>query len=128
MEEVKYSLMIYFDSFQVNKRLGKSFVLNWWGQDTLFMPPAFLEDLRKADFEILSFFQSLSDVRRASTQLFRLFPALLIPSSQAFHLSASVGNLYSTNTMIEAVKRRLNPQLRKETDRTEVEISFELTT
>ena len=26
------------------------------------MPPAFLEDLRKADFESLSFFQSLSDV------------------------------------------------------------------
>jgi hypothetical protein len=62
--EIKYPLMIYSDFLQVNKRLGKPFVLNWWGQDTLFMPAAFLEDLRKADFESLSFFQSLSDVRR----------------------------------------------------------------
>ncbi|KAJ5427436.1 hypothetical protein N7491_007878 [Penicillium cf. griseofulvum] len=31
--------------------------------------------------------------------------------AQAFHLRASVGDLYSTNTMIEVVKRRLNPQL-----------------
>ncbi|RHZ55558.1 cytochrome P450 [Aspergillus thermomutatus] len=77
---------------QVNKALEKPFVINWWGQDCLFMPAKYLDDLRKADFDSLSFFQSLSD---------------------AFHLQASVGDLYSTNIMIDAVKRRLNPNLPK---------------
>ncbi|KAI1934180.1 hypothetical protein LOZ65_000093 [Ophidiomyces ophidiicola] len=75
---------------EVNKALGKPFVLNWWALDCLFMPPKYLDDLKKADFGSLSFFQSLSD---------------------AFHLQSSVGDLYTTNTMIDVVKKRLNPQL-----------------
>ncbi|PGH15382.1 hypothetical protein AJ80_05566 [Polytolypa hystricis UAMH7299] len=75
---------------QVNKTLGKPFVLNWWALDCLFMPPKYLDDLKKADSKSLSFFQSLSD---------------------AFHLQSSVGDLYSTTTMIDVVKKRLNPQL-----------------
>ncbi|KAH8723056.1 cytochrome P450 [Phaeosphaeriaceae sp. PMI808] len=75
---------------EVNKALDKPFVLNWWALDCLFMPPKYLDDLKKADFKSLSFFQSLSD---------------------AFHLRSSVGDLYNTTTMIDVVKRRLNPQL-----------------
>ncbi|KAL6834289.1 cytochrome P450 [Trichoderma sp. SZMC 28015] len=75
---------------EVNKALGKPFVLNWWAQDTLFMPTKYLDDIRRADAGSLSFFESLSN---------------------AFHLKSSVGDLYHTTTMIEVVKRRLNPQL-----------------
>jgi hypothetical protein len=56
---------------QHNKAEGKPFVINWWGLDCLFMPPKYLDDIRKASFESLSFFETLSEVRKHAVSLKR---------------------------------------------------------
>ncbi|KAM7192056.1 Cytochrome P450 [Naviculisporaceae sp. PSN 640] len=75
---------------KIIKMSHRPFIMRWWGLDYIFLSPKYLPDIRKADGHRLSFFQSLND---------------------AFSLDAMFGNLYSSNLMVDVVKRGLNPRL-----------------
>ncbi|KAI0886467.1 putative cytochrome P450 [Annulohypoxylon maeteangense] len=77
---------------KVIKRSGKPFVMKWWAMDYVFLPPKYLHDLKRADTHELSFFENIS---------------------KAFSLYASVDDLYSSELMIDIVKRGINTNLRQ---------------
>ncbi|KAH8888269.1 cytochrome P450 [Thozetella sp. PMI_491] len=77
---------------KVIRRTGKPFIMKWWAADYIFLPPKYLVDLKRADAHDLSFFENISN---------------------AFSLYASVGDLYSSDLMIDVVKRGINPRLPK---------------
>ena len=47
---------------QISKPEQKPFVMNWWAKDYIFLPPKYLDDLRRAENDHLSFFKNISDV------------------------------------------------------------------
>lgn len=51
------------DQGQINKGLEKAFVMKFFGFDYLMLPPKYLQDLKKASLDSLSFNVSFSDVR-----------------------------------------------------------------
>jgi hypothetical protein len=89
---IVFSINVYVQKGynEVIKRHNVPFTMKWWGLDYMFMPPKYLNDLKRATFEDLSFFQNIS---------------------YAFSLQASAGDIYSSKIMIDVVKRRLNPLL-----------------
>ncbi|PSN66994.1 SirB protein [Corynespora cassiicola Philippines] len=88
-----------------HKALGKPFVSKVFGWDYLLMPPRYLDDVRKADENNLSFAQCFSE---------------------AFNVHVSAGDVYASKMMPDAVKQYLNPQLPSlvETMRAECEHIF----
>ncbi|KAK4206223.1 cytochrome P450 [Rhypophila decipiens] len=95
---------------RVIKKTSKPFLMRWWGLDYIFLPPKYLGDLnrslRRTDAHGLSFFESLNE---------------------AFSLDASVGDLYSSNLMIDVVKFGLNPRLAKIAPLLESEATYAFT-
>ena len=83
--------------------------MSWWAKDYLFLPPKYLDDLRRANSDNLSFFKNISDVNQVPCPT---LIALMWTFGQAFNLHHSVGDLYDSDVMAEVVKRRLNPLLR----------------
>ncbi|KAI4958675.1 hypothetical protein J4E86_004280 [Alternaria arbusti] len=75
---------------QFHKALGKPFISKVFGWDYLLMPPRYLDDVRKADEDDLSFAQCFSE---------------------AFNVHVSAGDVYASKMMPDAVKQYLNPQL-----------------
>ncbi|KAK7530972.1 putative cytochrome P450 [Phyllosticta citribraziliensis] len=73
-----------------HKALNKPFVTKVFGRDYLLMPPEYLDDVRKADEQNLSFAHCFSE---------------------AFNVPVSAGDVYSSNLMPDAVKKYMNPQL-----------------
>ncbi|KAI1457505.1 cytochrome P450 [Annulohypoxylon moriforme] len=87
---------------------NEPFVVRWWANDFLVMPPKYLKDVKGAGWRHLSFFQNISN---------------------ALYLHVSVGDLYtadSSQRMADVVKRGLNPQLPHLTSGLMEEISFSL--
>ncbi|KAM7191669.1 Cytochrome P450 [Rhypophila sp. PSN 637] len=91
---------------KVIKKTSKPFRMRWWGLDYIFLPPKYLLDLKRAEAHRLSFFESLDE---------------------AFSLEASVGDLYSSNLMVDVVRRGLNPRLAKITPLLVSEATYALT-
>ncbi|KAH7048238.1 putative cytochrome P450 [Macrophomina phaseolina] len=85
----KYALGGYA---KINKGQGKPFLMKFFNFDTLMMPPKYLQDLKKASLDSLSFNVSFSD---------------------AFNLDATVGDLYWSDNMRLAVVNYLNKQLKR---------------
>ncbi|EMD58399.1 hypothetical protein COCSADRAFT_154619 [Bipolaris sorokiniana ND90Pr] len=73
-----------------HKSLGKPFIAKVFGRDYLLMPPKYLDDVRKADEDNLSFAHCFSE---------------------AFNVHVSAGDVYASKIMPDAVKQHLNPQL-----------------
>ncbi|KAK7746484.1 hypothetical protein SLS53_002443 [Cytospora paraplurivora] len=63
----------------------------WWSKENIFLPPKYLQDLKRADESSLSFLRNLSD---------------------AFSLHYAVGDLYAGPIMINIIRKKLNTQLR----------------
>ncbi|KAM7211717.1 Cytochrome P450 [Rhypophila decipiens] len=91
---------------KVIKKNSKPFLMRWWGLDYIFLPPKYLQDLERAEAHKLGFFASLNE---------------------AFSLEASVGDLYSSNLMVDVVRRGLNPRLAKITPLLESEATYAFT-
>jgi hypothetical protein len=75
---------------EVHKPTQRPFTMSWWSREYILMPPKYLIDFKRADSQDLSFFKNLSD---------------------AFSLHSSVGNLYGTDIMVDAVRKHLNTHL-----------------
>ncbi|KAI1653942.1 cytochrome P450 [Daldinia decipiens] len=85
------------------------FVVRWWGNDFVVMPPKYLKDIRGASWRHLSFFESISN---------------------SLHLEVSAGDLYTANSsqrMVDVIKRGLNPRIQTLTPLIvrEIDYSFE---
>ncbi|CAI6334293.1 unnamed protein product [Periconia digitata] len=93
---------------EIIKKTGRPFVVRWWAKDYIIMPPKYLNDVRGAGWQHLSFFANISS---------------------ALHLYTSVGDLYtaeSSQRMVDIVKRKLNPQIPHLTADLVEEIEFSL--
>ncbi|KAF2179247.1 putative cytochrome P450 monooxygenase [Zopfia rhizophila CBS 207.26] len=77
---------------KVIKPTNRPFVMKWWARDYNFLPPKYLVDFKRAGTHSLSFFENLST---------------------AFSMYASVGDLYSSDLMVDVVKRGINVRLPK---------------
>ncbi|KAI0182497.1 cytochrome P450 [Xylaria flabelliformis] len=77
---------------RIIKRNGKPFIMNWWCIEHVFLPPRYLLDLKRAEFNTLSFSSSIYDI---------------------FVLYASFGQSHSRahNLIVELVKRGINTRL-----------------
>ncbi|KAF2789623.1 cytochrome P450 monooxygenase, partial [Melanomma pulvis-pyrius CBS 109.77] len=90
------------------KSTGKPFVVRWWANDYIVMPPKYLNDVRGASWRHLSFFENISN---------------------ALHLHRSVGDLYtvdSSQRMVDVVKKGLNPRIPQLTTTLVQEIDYAL--
>lgn len=54
---------VYADERDQYGKKGQTFIAKCFGQDFYFLAPKYLQDIKSASFDSLSFFQVLSDVR-----------------------------------------------------------------
>lgn len=47
---------------QIGKPKQMPFIMKWWAKEYIILPPKYLDDLRRADKESLSFLTNISDV------------------------------------------------------------------
>ncbi|OCL14896.1 cytochrome P450, partial [Glonium stellatum] len=74
------------------KGYGKPFALRYWGKQYLVLPPKYLADIKRADKDHLSFFDSISDV---------------------FFMYNWIGDLFKSSRMVSVVTKGINPILPK---------------
>jgi aspirochlorine biosynthesis cytochrome P450 monooxygenase len=91
--------------------------MKWWALDYVFLPPKYLQDLKRAGAHDLNFFENISKVSATRPSAKNLANAEAHITYQTFSLYASVDDLYSSELMIDIVKRGINTSFRESPSR-----------